>query len=388
MTPSSLLSYYPNYQILDSALSKGNFNKINLFVDLKNAMQTVYLKHAIENIIENTLRSKYIDTSVFSSVLPFVAFHKLYALKREIEIDFYFFFETGQSFYHKNLNKKYKISRQIDDLYGLSRDKREKFTEVLQSNFSLINKALNFLPNIKVFRLEHLEADFIPYYLISRKHVGYNNNECNLIYSNDHDLQQCCILDNTFIFAKAGKKKELLTKHDVITKFLKEENNIGVEYLPYLMSIIGDTGDDIEGIKGIGPKTVYKNFDKINDLINNDISSLYNNVMNGCKIFNTENVEFENKYIKKIVQEEEYNKLISKNLKQISFELISRYLDEPDSTEVIKRKNKILETMNSSKKATLTSFKKSLEMNHVFLEGDELEIIYHDILNENRTTEF
>ena len=96
MTPSSLLSYYPTYEILDSTLSKGNYNKINLFVDLKNSLQTVYLKHAIENIVENSFKSKYIDTSIFSSVLPFIAFHKLYALKRGIDIKFYFFFVSGQ----------------------------------------------------------------------------------------------------------------------------------------------------------------------------------------------------------------------------------------------------------------------------------------------------
>lgn len=383
MHPSSLLSYYPNYQILDFALSKGSFDKLNLFIDLKNVLQTIYLKHAVENIVENTLRSNYSDTSVFSSVLPFIAFHKLYAIKRGIDVNFYFFFETGQSFYHKNLNKKYKISRQIDDLYGLSRDKREKFAEVLQSNFSLINKALNFLPSVKVFRLEHLEADFIPYYLISRGYVGGNSNECNLIYSNDHDLQQCCN-DNTFIFSKAGKKKRVITKDDVMTKFLGVDNNIPVEYLPYCMSITGDTGDDVEGIKGIGPKTVYKNFDEISNLINNDINSLYDNVMNNNEIFNKKGIEFQNKIINKIVDSEDENKLISRNLKQISFELISRYLENPDSTEDVKRRDKIFETLNNTRKATINSFKKSLEMNRIFVEGDELEVIYYDVLNENK----
>lgn len=387
MHPAAILSYYPNYQILDSILSKGNYDIINIFVDLKNALQTVYLEHAIKNIVENTLRSNYNDTSVFSSVLPFISFHKLYSLKREININFYFFFETGQSYYHKNLNKKYKISRQIDDLYGLSKDKREKFTEVMQSNFSLIEKALNFLPNVTVFRVEHLEADFIPYFLITRKYVGDNDNECNIIYSNDHDLHQCCN-DNTYIFSKAGKKKNIITKDDVMSKFLQVQNDISVDYLPLCMSITGDTGDDVEGIKGIGPKTVYKNFDEITELIDNDINKLYDNVMDGNEIFNKKGIEFKNKYINKIVDSEDDNNLISRNLKQVSFELISRYLENPDSTEVVKRRNKIFETLNNKRKATIKSFKKSLEMNRVYVEGDELEIIYYDVLKENKGDDF
>lgn len=387
MHPSSLLSFYPNYQILDSILSKGSYNKINLFIDLKNALQTVYLKHAVENIVENTIRSNHNDTSVFTSVLPFISFHKLYSIKRQIDVNFYFFFETGQSYYHKNLNKKYKISRQIDELYGLSRDKRELFTEVMQSNFQLIEKALNFLPNVTVFRLEHLEADFIPYFLTSRNYVGSGENECNIIYSNDHDLHQSCN-DNTFIFAKTGKKKSIITKEDVMTKFLGVENDISHNYLPFCMSITGDTGDDVGGIKGIGPKTVYKNFDDLTNLFNNDLEELYDNVMKGNEIFNKKGIEFQNKYINKVVEHEDENKLISRNLKQVSFELISRYVENPDSTEMIKRRDKIFETLNNSKKATLKSFKKSLEMNRVFLEGDELEIIYYDFLKGNKTDDF
>lgn len=384
MHPSSILSYYPNYELLDSALSRGEFNQLNLFVDLKNVLQTIYLKHAVETIVENSLRTNYNDTSVFSSVLPFLAFHKLYAIKRGINVNFYFFFEVGQSFYHKNLNKKYKISRKIDDLYGLSRDKREKFTEVLQSNFQLINKALNFLPNVKVFMLEHLEADFIPYYLISRDHVGTNENECNLIYSNDHDLQQTCN-DNTYVFAKSGKKKSFLTKDDIMTKFLKTDVDIPVEYLPYAMSIMGDSGDDIEGIKGIGQKTLYKNFDEIRSLINDDINGLYDNVMNGNDIFVNRGIVNENKYINKIIEAEDNNSLITRNLKQISFELISRHLDSPNTTDMVKKKNRIIEILNNNKKAHIESFRKSLDMNRIFVEGDELEVIYYDFLNEGKT---
>lgn len=391
MHPSSLLSYYPTYEILDSVLSKGNYKKINLFVDLKNSLQTVYLEHAVKTIVENTLRSNYNDTSVFSSLLPFISFHKLYALKREIDVNFYFFFETGQSYYHKNLNKKYKISRLIDDLYGLSRDKRLKFTEVMQSNFMLIDKALNLMPDIKVFKMKNLDADFIPYYLTTRKLVGKENFECNLVYSNDHDLHQCCN-DNTFIFSKARKNKRIITKDDVMTNFFKIKSDISYEYLPLLMSIIGDPGDDVEGIKGIGPKTVLKNFEEICELLNNGvdnfydnvIDNLYDNVMSNKKIFNETGLEYKNKYINMIVEAEQKDNLISRNLKQVSFELLSREIDSPNSTEMLKRKEIILEILNNNRKATLQSLKRSLEMNRVFIQGDELEIIYHDILRKNR----
>ena len=121
MHPSSLLSYYPTYAILDEIVSFGNYKKLNIFIDLKNALQTTYMKHAIENIIDNSKGSKHIDTSVFSSLISFLSFHKIYGVKRGIDTNFIIFFETGQSFYHKNIDKSYKISRRIDDLYEIGR---------------------------------------------------------------------------------------------------------------------------------------------------------------------------------------------------------------------------------------------------------------------------
>ena len=69
MHPSSLLSYYPTYNILDQIVSYNNYKKLNIFIDLKNTLQTTYMEHAIVNIIQNSKNTKYIDTSIFSSVI-------------------------------------------------------------------------------------------------------------------------------------------------------------------------------------------------------------------------------------------------------------------------------------------------------------------------------
>ena len=75
MHPSSLLSYYPTYAILDEIASYGNYRTLNIFIDLKNAMQTTYMEHAIVNIVEASKKSNHLDTSVFSSLISFLSFH-------------------------------------------------------------------------------------------------------------------------------------------------------------------------------------------------------------------------------------------------------------------------------------------------------------------------
>jgi hypothetical protein len=373
-SPESLLSYYPTYNLLDSIILQKNCKNLNLFIDLKNTLQTTYMEHAILNIITNSKKSRFKDTSVFSAVLAFLSFHKIYAIKRNIGINFYIFFESGRSYYHQNISKKYKISRRIDDLYGLDKQDQDIFREVLQDNFYLLEQAANKIPKIKVINVLNLEADFIPYYLISRKFIP--ENEVNIVYSNDHDLYQC-INENTFQFSKSATKKFVIKKDEVMKTYLKRDCDISDEYLPLAMSVIGDTGDDVDGIYGIGGKRFIDVFPELKKSVKS-MENLYENVQNSKPIFDLESTEGWNKYMILIAQKETDEKFISNNLKLVSFELISRALDDPTDTEMIKRKEKIQKLFTNDKLSDCKDLKNALERSGVFLE-DWLENLFFEV---------
>jgi len=374
MHPSSLLSYYPTYAILDEIVSFNDYKELNIFIDLKNVLQTTYMKHAIENIINNSKKSKYLDTSVFSALISFLSFHKIYGMKRGIETNFIIFFESGQSYYHKNIDKNYKISRRIDDLYGLDKKDRDLFFNVLQANFQLVERACNKIPRLWAIRLPNLEADFIPYYLLTRNLIK-KDGIGNIIYSNDHDLWQC-LDENTFIFSKSGKSKKIIKHGSSLKNFLKTETNIPDEYLPLAMSIIGDTGDDVTGISGVGPKRFIDCFDQLVKLVG-PMSEVYDRVENRELVFRTIPDSIVNKFLKSIVQEEVEKQTISKNLKLVSFEMISRALDRPSSTEMIDKRKHIEKIFKETRQTSSASaMKKALEMAGVFLEEASIDFLY------------
>ena len=62
----------------------------------------------------------------------------------------------------------------------------------------------------------------------------------------------------------------------------------------------------------------------------------------------------------------------------VSFELLSRELDNPSTTEMIEKREFILSILRGNKQARLESMRKSLEMNRVFVDKDILEIIYYN----------
>ncbi len=372
--PSSLLSYYPKYSILDEIISKNNYKKLSIYIDLKNTFQTLYMEHAIVNIIEQSKKARKVDTSIFSSLVSFLTFHKIYGIKREIDIDFIIFFESGHSIYHKNISKTYKISRRIDDLYGLDKADKDMFFKILHANYQLIENAFNRIPNVKVVRLNKLEADFIPYYLLSRKVVEYTSDRAHVIYSNDHDLWQC-VSDHSYIFSKAGKSKKIVKKGDVMKLMLKKENKIPDIFLPLAMAVIGDPGDDVEGVKGIGPARFLNIFLELIKLTGN-MGEIYEKVRKGKKLFDPVPSHFKNKYIKDVVCAEEDHKQISNNLKLVSFELISKEIDDPSSIEMVDRRKQILKIINNNNITPIESMKKALKMSNILLEEDSIDFLY------------
>jgi len=359
--------------VLDEIVAKNEYKTLNLYFDLKNNLQSTYMQHAIVNIVESSKRSKHVDTAIFSSLISFLTFHKIWGIKRGIDVNFYIFFESGKSSYHKNISKKYKISRQIDDLYGLDRVDRDLFFHTLQSNFQLIEKACNLLPNVKVIRLQNLEADFIPYYLITRNKVSRDENIAHLIYSNDHDLLQC-IRDHVFIFSKSGKYKKIIQKNEVMKNLLKKDVDISDEYITLAMSILGDPGDDVDGVPNVGPARFIGVFNELLSIIGN-IDNLFNKVENNLPIFDPLPVKIRNKYLKKIIESENKNQQVSKSLKLVSFELLSRTLDNPKSTEILEKRKSIEKILNENKVAPKESLKKALERNGVLLE-ESIDFLY------------
>lgn len=374
MHPSSLLSYYPTYAILDEILAKNNYKKMTIYIDLKNTLQSIYMEHAIVNILEQSKLAKKYDTSIFSSLVSFLSFHKIYGHKRGVDIDFVIFFESGNSVYHKNISKTYKISRRIDDLYGLDAADKELFYKILTGNYQLIENAFNKMPKTRVIRLNKLEADFIPYYLITRHLVEYNGSRVHVIYSNDHDLHQCAA-DHSYIFSKAGRSKKIIKQGEIMKLMLKKENKIPDIFLPLAMSVIGDVGDDVDGVNNVGPARFLTMFPELIKMTGS-MGEIYNKVRKGEALFNPVPRNFKNKHLKDVVDSELKENRISDNLKLVSFELISREVDDPSSIEMNDRKKQILEAMQPKEAAPLDKMKNVLGKLGVYLEESSIDFLY------------
>lgn len=343
-----LISYYPKYEYLDEILTISGAKKLNIFVDLKGCIQSLYQEWAVKYIVDQSTGTRDVDNSLFGATLEYIKFHKTYALKRGIEINMIFFYERGESAYHSKVYKGYKGNRE-NTLTFLTLNEKEIFHNTLVKNYEMIEKICARAPNVSIIKLEFLEADFIPFYI--RKHVfgNFEENEADVIYSIDKDMLQCLDNKHTFIFYRHYKSHKILNRDNAFSHWFKKEwnfPNIGLEWFPIFLSIDGDVSDDFDGVKGVSKGTILKIADDIVNLCGNDIFRVYNNIKD-CKDIFIKDFGTNNKSLNKIRSEQEK---IIRNLKLSSYSLISDYLNGGYPAPLIEKKKKLLENIKYKEK--------------------------------------
>jgi len=343
---SQFFGYYPKYEYLDNVLSITGRKKLNLYIDVKGCATSLFQEWAVKHILEHSKDSITVDTSLFAGVLEFIQWHKLYAKKREVDLNLYFFMESGKSTYHLEVYKDYKALRGVSDMFGLDLASRELFFKILDRNYNVIDKVVNKLPNCNFIRLNFLEADFVPYYLM--KHILPKENidsAANIIYSTDKDMLQCLDGTNMFQFYRHYKQVKMLTYKDIYTHFPKIELQVNdpALWFPLVLSIIGDDSDGYKGVKGIGPNKFVEIFDDIKTLVGHSMNNVYDNISKKKPIFD-QNYKVANNSLKLVLRDHD---IIVRNLKLASFKILSDVLEGGFPTDMIEKKKQIIENVST-----------------------------------------
>jgi len=186
------------------------------------------------------------------------------------------------------LDTKAKTFRHLK--YDLYKANRKPMPEDLAEQIPLLYDILNAL-NIKLYKKDGYEADDI-IGTIAKKSSQQNIH--TYMYSGDKDLMQL-IDQNTFLYSPGNnfKPTKIYKENDVFEKWGVGKN----EFIDYL-ALLGDTSDNIPGVKGVGAKTAEK-------LINTfkSIDNIYANIDN-----------VENPRVKNMLVENKESALMSKEL--------------------------------------------------------------------------
>jgi DNA polymerase I len=154
----------------------------------------------------------------------------------------------GGSQKRREKNKNYKLGRKAPKLnreYEFATPEEER-----ENKYDQLLRLTEYLENLPILQmsLESVEADDIIAWLC---HCNEYEEWQKVIVSNDQDFLQLC--DDKTILLRPGKNEQVLNKNKVL-----EEYGIHPRNFAWARAIVGDKSDNLDGIKGLGLKTVSK----------------------------------------------------------------------------------------------------------------------------------
>ena len=184
-------------------------------------------------------------------------FRSLGAMIRQMQpTQVYVIFDgVGSSNNRKNLLPEYKSGRDIQRITNWDAfDNKDDEDDAKIDQMVRIIQYLKTLP-VKVVVLDKVEADDIIAYLSNV--IPQKKEDKVFIVSSDKDFLQ---LINENVVVYRPMEKEYYTIDTVIEKFKMSPSN----FILY-KTLMGDNSDKIAGIKGLGPKKLYKLFPELSE---------------------------------------------------------------------------------------------------------------------------
>lgn len=280
----SILDLYFNmfkikYSKLDELLSNVEFEKgeeITIFINiesiLKKITSTITDK---ENIMFGSKRNLVLTSCIFN----LIAHYRYYFHKKSIcsKIFVYGPEAIDVKYLNREYNKDYRKFLSI-----LNTEKTTSIGRTYNDSIKMIKTILNYIEGVNFITSGIIEPSVVP--LIISQYFGTQYKKNFIITDDKYDYQY---IKNNFIILKPRLEKSTIIDYYNIMDILKEKtkcNNIpnpDVNFLPYIISILGDKYRNIDKIKGMGIAKIYNEINKgiVNNLITIDVDNV-NSLLN------------------------------------------------------------------------------------------------------------
>lgn len=180
--------------------------------------------------------------------------------------------DKGSSSYRKNIYEDYKQNRK--DKQALSTPEEQRAFELFFEEFVRVIDNFSETTNYPVFRFDKVEADDIAAYIV--KHRKRFNIDNVVLVSSDRDWD--------LLVAPDVMRFSYVTRKEVTWDNYNEHYEWSPEQYISIKCLQGDSGDNVPGVPGIGPKkamALVQEYDTTYDIIASlPISSKYKYIQN------------------------------------------------------------------------------------------------------------
>jgi len=171
----------------------------------------------------------------------------------------------GSSTNKRYLYPEYKANRGVKRITNWDIfDSQDEESDAIKNQLLRLIDYLKCLP-VDLLSIDKIEADDVIGYIA--KHIGKEVT----IMSSDRDYLQ---LASDRISIYSPTKKKFYSPKDVLSEYEVTSNNFLTQKI-----LLGDKGDNVPGVKGLGPKTLLKHFPELGELRTINLE----HIINKCK---------------------------------------------------------------------------------------------------------
>lgn len=284
------IKYPLNYKFLFEIIKKLNKKKINFFIDFNSICKGFYKQDTVLFELSEYLEHNKVSGKLLDELKDWL--NNLYKYFKNYDPYFIIFYDDGQCLQNKLIMNTYKANRHISNLVIGNDEKSTELFRTIKHYYYLKIKEQFVKPDLcSVFYSHEYETDLIPHYCITNDIFDSQNNDVlNIILSMDKDLLQTTEFENTIQCPTNFKANKETGKYEINFQIYDKNNALSyiypkfspgiltAKYLPLVLSLCGDTSDDILGLTGIGPSKAIKLIEK------NDIPANLNEIKLNLKI--------------------------------------------------------------------------------------------------------
>ena len=309
------------YSKLDELLNDFTFSKgeevyiyISLESILKKLTSTITDK---ENIILNSKRNIILTSCVFN----LISHYRYYFHKKSVcsKIFVYGPESIDVDYLNREYNKDYRTKLMLMNV-----EETSSIGKTYKDSVKMIKTILNYIEGVNFITSGILEPSVIP--LIINKYFKTEINKNFLITDDRYEYQY---IKNYFVILKPKMDKSTLIDSLNVMDILKSKTkcknipNPDINFLPFIISILGDKYRNIDKIKGMGISRIYNEINKglESNIITNDIENV-NSLL--CLV----NENFQNDFLINYMTTsifEQYKKISDVEEKYILNQIIDKY---------------------------------------------------------------
>ena len=308
------------YSKLDELLSEVDFDigeEIVIFINLESVLKKITTTITDK---ENVMFYKR-NTILTACVFNLIAHYRYYFHKRAICSRIYIY--GPESMDKEYLNNEYnKDYRKFISLMNM--DNTTSIGTNYKNSIRIIKTILNYVEGVNFITSGIIEPSVIP--LVIKKQLDLYNKQYFLITDDKYDYQY---IKENFRILKPRQEKSLLITDENVMDILKEKtkckniDNPDINFLPFIISMLGDKYRNIDKIKGIGIAKIYNEIKR--GLEENIIT---NDVVNLNSLINIIPENFQNDFAINYMTTsifEQYKKLSDVEIKYITNQIIDKY---------------------------------------------------------------